>query len=157
MERCLKKLVLEAGAMSFQDPEKGGREPAGPSGRKTVPGGLDWRQPVYIRCRREGKKSILVKTSFTAPGCDITLSLVVVQKIGLVMFVSAPVGSVDGGMVKWCYDGSPRHSLRLMNSPKELSSQTICFSNVVALTEMLRPALSATKRLRGRFDVLSCG
>ncbi len=34
MERCLKKLVLEAGATGFQDPEKGGWEPVGPSGRK---------------------------------------------------------------------------------------------------------------------------
>jgi len=45
MERCLKKLVLDAKAMGFGDSEKGGGEPLGPSGRKTVPGGLDWRQP----------------------------------------------------------------------------------------------------------------
>ncbi len=48
MERCLKKLVLEAEVTGFQDPEKGGWEPVGPSGRKTVPGGHDWRLPgVY--------------------------------------------------------------------------------------------------------------
>jgi hypothetical protein len=29
----LKKLVLDAGATGFQDQEKGGREPVGPSGR----------------------------------------------------------------------------------------------------------------------------
>ncbi len=34
-----------AGATGFQDPEKGGREPVGPSRRKPVPGGIDWRQP----------------------------------------------------------------------------------------------------------------
>jgi hypothetical protein len=44
MESCLKKLVLDAEATGFQDPEKGGWEPVGPSGRKTLPGGLDWRQ-----------------------------------------------------------------------------------------------------------------
>ncbi|MEE8176660.1 MAG: hypothetical protein V3T65_01540 [Acidobacteriota bacterium] len=45
MERGLKKLVLEANAMGFWDPEKRGWEPVGPSERKTMPGGLDWRQP----------------------------------------------------------------------------------------------------------------
>ncbi len=45
MERCLKKLVLEAEAMGIWDSEKGGWEPVGPSGRKTMPGRLDWRQP----------------------------------------------------------------------------------------------------------------
>jgi len=68
MERCLKKLVLEAGAMGFQDPEKGGREPAGPSGRKTVPGGLDWRQPVYNRNCRRSKK--LIPVYMTAWSCE---------------------------------------------------------------------------------------
>ncbi len=45
LEGCLKKLVLEAEAMGFGDSEKRGWEPVGPSGGKTVPGGLDWRQP----------------------------------------------------------------------------------------------------------------
>ncbi len=44
MERCLKKLVLDAGLTGFQDPEKGGRVPAGPSGRKIVLVGLDWEK-----------------------------------------------------------------------------------------------------------------
>ena len=34
MERYLKKLVLEAEATGFQDPEKDGWEPVGPSVRK---------------------------------------------------------------------------------------------------------------------------
>ena len=44
MESCLKKLVWDAEATDFQDPEKGGWEPVGPAGRKTLPGSLDWRQ-----------------------------------------------------------------------------------------------------------------
>ena len=56
MERCLEKLVLKAGATGFQDPEKGGWEPVGPSGRKTVPGGLDWRQPDVYSQPPEGQK-----------------------------------------------------------------------------------------------------
>ncbi len=34
MERCLKKLVLEAKAMGFGDSEKGGWEPVGPCWEK---------------------------------------------------------------------------------------------------------------------------
>ena len=55
MEKCLKKLVLEAGATGFQNQEKGGWEPVGPSGRKTVPGGLDWRQPGVYSQSPEGQ------------------------------------------------------------------------------------------------------
>ena len=33
-QRTVQKLILEAEATSFQDPEKGGWEPVGPSGRK---------------------------------------------------------------------------------------------------------------------------
>jgi hypothetical protein len=40
----VKKLVWDAEATDFQDPEKGGWEPVGPAGRKTLPGSLDWRQ-----------------------------------------------------------------------------------------------------------------
>ncbi len=57
MERCLKKLVLEAKAMGFWDSEKGGCEPLGPSGRKTVPGGLDWRRPGVYSQPPEGQKT----------------------------------------------------------------------------------------------------
>ena len=48
MESCLKKLVLEAAATGFQDPEKGGWERWDHLGENIVLGGLDWRQtPVY--------------------------------------------------------------------------------------------------------------
>ena len=64
MERCLKKLVLEAWATGFQDPEKGGWEPVGPSGRKTVPGGLDWRQPgVYLQPGQKTNSGSMTKES----------------------------------------------------------------------------------------------
>jgi hypothetical protein len=58
MESCLKELVLDAEATGFQDPEKGGWEPVGPSGRKTLPGGLDWRQPGVYSQPPEAKKLI---------------------------------------------------------------------------------------------------
>ena len=58
MERCLKKLVLEAKAMGFWGSEKGAWEPVGPSGGKTVLGGLDWGKRVYTRNRRRAKKLI---------------------------------------------------------------------------------------------------
>ncbi len=61
MESCLKKLVLEAGAAGFQDPEKGGWEPVRPSGR------IDCAQRarlganrVYTCDRREAKRTIPV-------------------------------------------------------------------------------------------------
>ncbi len=57
MEGCLKKLVLEAEAMGFWDPWKGGWEPMGASDTKTVLGGPDRE---YIRYRRETKKLIPV-------------------------------------------------------------------------------------------------
>ena len=40
MERCLKKLVLEAEGLGLGTRKRGGWELVGPSGRKTVPGGL---------------------------------------------------------------------------------------------------------------------
>ena len=58
MERCLKKLVLDAQAMSFWDSEKGGWEPEGPSGRKTVLGGLDWGKRMYTCNHRRAIKLI---------------------------------------------------------------------------------------------------
>ena len=56
MESCLKKLVLEAGATGFQDLWKGGWEPMGPSGRKTVPGGLDWKHTGIYSQPAEGQE-----------------------------------------------------------------------------------------------------
>ena len=44
MESCLKKLVLEAAATGFQDPEKGGWEQWDHLGENIVLGGPDWRQ-----------------------------------------------------------------------------------------------------------------
>ena len=49
MENCLKKLVLEAEATNFWDPEKGGWGPVGPSGRK----------PCARRARLEANGCIL--------------------------------------------------------------------------------------------------
>jgi hypothetical protein len=57
MERCLKRLVLEAKAMGFGDSEEGGWEAVGPSGRRIVPGGLDWRQPGVFSQLPEGQKT----------------------------------------------------------------------------------------------------
>jgi len=57
MESCLKKLVLEAAATGFQDPEKGGCEPVGHLGENNVLGGLDWREAgVYLQ-PPEGQKT----------------------------------------------------------------------------------------------------
>ena len=57
MERCLKKLDLEAEATGFQDPEKGGCEPVGHLGENNVLGGLDWREAgVYLQ-PPEGQKT----------------------------------------------------------------------------------------------------
>jgi hypothetical protein len=44
-------------ATGFQDPEKGGWEPVGPSRRKTLPGGLDWRQTGVYSQPPEGQKT----------------------------------------------------------------------------------------------------
>ena len=63
MERYLKKLVLDAQAMSFWDSEKGGWEPVGPSGRKTVLGGLDWGKRMYTCNRRRAIKLIPAYTT----------------------------------------------------------------------------------------------
>jgi len=49
--------VWDAEATGFQDPEKGGSEPVGPSGRKTLPGGLDWRQTGVYSQLPEGQKT----------------------------------------------------------------------------------------------------
>ncbi len=57
MEGCLKKLVLEAEAMGFWDPWKGGWEPMGASGTKTVLGGPEWRQPGVYSQLPEGQKT----------------------------------------------------------------------------------------------------
>ena len=58
-ERCLKKLVLEAEATGFQDPEKGGWEPVGPSGRKNRARRARLEATgVYTRNRRRVKKLI---------------------------------------------------------------------------------------------------
>jgi len=57
MESCLKKLVLDAEATGFQDPEKDGWEPVRPFGRKTQPGGLDWRQTGVYSQPPGGQKS----------------------------------------------------------------------------------------------------
>ena len=65
MERCLKKLVLDAQAMSFWDSGKGGWEPVGPSGRKTVLGGLDWGKRMYTCNHRRAIKLIPVDSLFT--------------------------------------------------------------------------------------------
>jgi len=61
MEGCLKKLVLKAEAMGFGDPWKGGWEPMGASGRKTVPEGLDWKQSGVYSQPPGAKKLIPVK------------------------------------------------------------------------------------------------
>ena len=55
MERCLKKLVPGAGPTDFQDSEKGGWEPTGPSGGKSVAGGSAGTKRVYTRNRRRAK------------------------------------------------------------------------------------------------------
>ncbi len=60
MERCLKKLVLEAEAMGFWDSEKGGWEPVGPSGRKPCLEGSNGGNRVYNRNCRRVKKLIPV-------------------------------------------------------------------------------------------------
>jgi hypothetical protein len=44
LKRCLKKLVLEAEATGFQDPEKGGWEQWDHLGENIVLGGPDWRR-----------------------------------------------------------------------------------------------------------------
>ncbi len=49
-------LVLEAETTGFQDPWKGGWEPMVPSGRKTVLGGLDWKQTGIYSQPAEGQK-----------------------------------------------------------------------------------------------------
>ena len=41
LKPCMSFLTTRA----FGDSEKGGWEPVGPSGRKTMPGGFAWRQP----------------------------------------------------------------------------------------------------------------
>ena len=64
MERCLKKLVLKAEAMGFGDPWKGGWEPMGASGRKTVPEGLDWKQSGVCSQPPGAKKLIPVLMTF---------------------------------------------------------------------------------------------
>ena len=57
MESCLKKLVLEAAATGFQDPEKGGWEQWDHLGENIVLGGLDWREAgVYLQ-PPEGQKT----------------------------------------------------------------------------------------------------
>ena len=61
MEGCLKKLVLKAEAMGFGDPWKGGWEPMGASGRKTVPEGLDWKQSGVYSQPPGAKKLIPVR------------------------------------------------------------------------------------------------
>jgi len=38
----------DAEATGFQDPEKGGWEPVGPSGRKTLPGGLSQQSEKFL-------------------------------------------------------------------------------------------------------------
>ena len=43
MGKSEKQLVLEAKAAGFWDSENGGWEPVGPSGRKAMSGGLEWR------------------------------------------------------------------------------------------------------------------
>ena len=57
------KLVLEAGATSFQDPEKGGWEPVGwdPLGENPCPEGSTGGNRVYTRNRRRVKKLIPVR------------------------------------------------------------------------------------------------
>ncbi len=72
MEGCLKKLALEAEAMGFGDPWKGGWEPMGASGTKTVPGGLDWKQSGVYSQPLEGQKtnsglSVLLAAGLVTP------------------------------------------------------------------------------------------
>ena len=43
--------------MGFGDSKKGGWEPLGPSGRKTMLGGLYWRQPRVYSSLPEGQKT----------------------------------------------------------------------------------------------------
>jgi hypothetical protein len=57
MESCLKKLVMDAEATGFQDPEKGDWDPVGPYGRKPLPGGLDWRQTSVYAQPSGGQKT----------------------------------------------------------------------------------------------------
>ena len=64
MEGCLKKLVLKAEAMGFGDPWKGGWEPMGASGRKTVPEGLDWKQSG-VCSQPPGAKKLMTHTGDT--------------------------------------------------------------------------------------------
>ncbi len=58
MESCLKKRVMEAEPKSH-DPEKGGWEPVGPSGRKKCTPRVQGKR-VYTGCRRMAKKLIPV-------------------------------------------------------------------------------------------------
>ena len=71
MEGCLKKLVLKAEAMGFGDPWKGGWEPMGASGRKTVPEGLDWKQSGVYSQPPGAKK--LIPVQWLTGGCVETL------------------------------------------------------------------------------------
>ena len=57
MERCLNKLVLEAGATGFKDPEKGGWEPVGPSGRKDRARRARLEEPSVYSQPPEGQKT----------------------------------------------------------------------------------------------------
>ena len=53
----MKKLVLEADATGFQDPEMGGWEQWKHLGEKTVLGGLGWGQTGIYSWRPEGEKN----------------------------------------------------------------------------------------------------
>jgi len=57
MESCLKKLVLEAAATGFQDPEKGGWEQWDHLGENIVLGGPDWREAGVYWQPPEGQKT----------------------------------------------------------------------------------------------------
>jgi hypothetical protein len=61
MESCLKKLVWDAEATGFQDPEKGRWEPVGPSGRIPCWSVSTGGKRVYTCNRREAKKNIPFK------------------------------------------------------------------------------------------------
>jgi hypothetical protein len=56
MERCLKKLVLEAEATGFQDPKRVAGSLWDRLGENIVLGGLDWRQMGVYSQPPEGQK-----------------------------------------------------------------------------------------------------
>ena len=64
MERFLKKLVLDAKATGFQDPEKGGWGPLAVSRRKILPGSAQLKVNGFILTSWKGQKTNSGSTAF---------------------------------------------------------------------------------------------